>query len=187
MKTAGATGPPGSTLLAAFSADVRQQLAAEEKQYQSHALLIEADETPEWLYFPHRGAVISLTRSSESGATVEVGIVGAEGVVSAHALLAPTATGADAVVQISGAASRVLCNRLHSIEQRLSKWLLGVHDRVGSDELGLTHDFLSHMLGIRRSGVTLPRRYRPSSSPLRGGARAFCRVARCETRRHGGG
>lgn len=38
-----------------------------------------------------------------------------------------------------------LCNRLHSIEQRLAKWLLGVHHRIDSDELGLTHDFVSHM------------------------------------------
>jgi CRP-like cAMP-binding protein len=48
-----------------------------------------------------------------------------------------------------------VCNRLHSIEERLAKWLLGVRDRIDSDEVGLTHDFLSHMLGIRRSGVTV--------------------------------
>ena len=48
-----------------------------------------------------------------------------------------------------------ICNRLHSIEQRLAKWLLGVHDRIGSDEMPLTHEFLSFMLGIRRSGVTV--------------------------------
>ncbi len=49
----------------------------------------------------------------------------------------------------------VVCNRLHTIEQRLSKWLLMVRDRTTSDDLHLTHDFLSHMLGIRRSGVTI--------------------------------
>jgi CRP-like cAMP-binding protein len=37
----------------------------------------------------------------------------------------------------------------------LAKWLLSVRDRMDSDTLGLTHDFLSHMLGIRRSGVTV--------------------------------
>src|SRR5688500_12831149 len=50
---------------------------------------------------------------------------------------------------------RSLCTRLHTIEQRLAKWLLGVRDRIDTDEIGLTHDFLSHMLGIRRSGVTV--------------------------------
>jgi CRP-like cAMP-binding protein len=46
------------------------------------------------------------------------------------------------------------CNRLHNVEQRLAKWLLSVRDRIDSDEIHLTRDFLSHMLGIRRSGVT---------------------------------
>lgn len=48
-----------------------------------------------------------------------------------------------------------VCNRLHTIEQRLAKWLLSVRDRIESDKIDLTHDFLSHMLGIRRSGVTI--------------------------------
>jgi CRP-like cAMP-binding protein len=47
-----------------------------------------------------------------------------------------------------------LCNRLHSIEERLCRWLLTVSDRIGSDELDLTHEFLANMLGARRSGVT---------------------------------
>ncbi|OKH29214.1 Crp/Fnr family transcriptional regulator [Chroogloeocystis siderophila] len=46
------------------------------------------------------------------------------------------------------------CNRLHTIEQRLARWLLTVQDRVQSDELPLTQEFLSYMLGTRRSGVT---------------------------------
>lgn len=48
----------------------------------------------------------------------------------------------------------VACNRLHTIEQRLARWLLTVQDRVQSDELPLTQEFLSYMLGTRRSGVT---------------------------------
>lgn len=48
----------------------------------------------------------------------------------------------------------VACNRLHTIEQRLARWLLTVQDRVKSDELPLTQEFLSYMLGTRRSGVT---------------------------------
>lgn len=47
------------------------------------------------------------------------------------------------------------CNRLHTIEERLARWLLSVQDRMESDVLPLTQEFLSHMLGARRSGVTV--------------------------------
>ena len=47
-----------------------------------------------------------------------------------------------------------VCNRLHSVEQRLCRWLLMTHDRTQSDELEMTHEFISHMLGVRREGVT---------------------------------
>lgn len=46
------------------------------------------------------------------------------------------------------------CNRLHPLEQRFGRWLLEAQDRVGSDELLLTQEFLGHMLGVRRAGVT---------------------------------
>ncbi|HEY9697040.1 MAG TPA: Crp/Fnr family transcriptional regulator [Trichocoleus sp.] len=46
------------------------------------------------------------------------------------------------------------CNSLHKLDQRLARWLLEVHDRVGRDELALTQEFISHMLGVRRAGVT---------------------------------
>jgi len=54
--------------------------------------------------------------------------------------------------QISQAAA---CNRLHSNEERLSRWLLMSHDRVGSDTFPITHEFLGQMLGSRRATVTL--------------------------------
>jgi CRP-like cAMP-binding protein len=56
------------------------------------------------------------------------------------------------ITQISQTA---VCNRLHSVEQRLCRWLLMTHDRADSDQLQMTHEFISNMLGVRREGVTL--------------------------------
>jgi CRP-like cAMP-binding protein len=49
----------------------------------------------------------------------------------------------------------VACNGLHTAEQRCCRWLLMMQDRVGSDELSVTHEMLSMMLGVRRPTVTL--------------------------------
>lgn len=49
----------------------------------------------------------------------------------------------------------LVCNRLHPIEQRLSKWLLIMSDRTDSSELHLTQEFLAQMLGVHRPGVSL--------------------------------
>lgn len=49
----------------------------------------------------------------------------------------------------------LVCNRLHEIEQRLAKWLLIARDRSRRDDLTLTQEFLSHMLGVHRPGVSI--------------------------------
>jgi CRP-like cAMP-binding protein len=46
------------------------------------------------------------------------------------------------------------CNRVHAIEQRLSRCLLLMHDRSGMDEFPLTHEFLAEILGVRRATIT---------------------------------
>lgn len=46
------------------------------------------------------------------------------------------------------------CNSLHVLDQRLARWLLEAQDRVDSDDLKVTQEFISHMLGVRRAGVT---------------------------------
>ena len=51
-----------------------------------------------------------------------------------------------------------VCNRHHTIEERLSRWLLSVQDLIQADKLPLTQEFLGNMLGVQRSGVTLAAR-----------------------------
>ena len=47
------------------------------------------------------------------------------------------------------------CNGLHSAVERCCRWLLITHDRIGTDEFALTHEYLAMMLGVRRPTVTL--------------------------------
>src|SRR6476659_4689668 len=56
------------------------------------------------------------------------------------------------ITQISQTA---VCNRLHSVEQQLCRWLLLSHDRVKANELIMTQELIADMLGVRREGVTV--------------------------------
>jgi CRP-like cAMP-binding protein len=47
------------------------------------------------------------------------------------------------------------CNAVHAVELRCARWLLQTHDRVDSDVLPLTHEFLAIMLGVRRPSVSI--------------------------------
>jgi hypothetical protein len=117
-----------------------------------------------------RGPVM---RTLGDGSMIEVGLVGFEGFVGVHSL-APTAEQPyRLIVQNSGATYRLPLKRfaasllcvpdadqsdggLQSTPQdreRLARWLLMMRDRVTSDELNLTQEFLSHMLGTRLAGV----------------------------------
>ena len=56
------------------------------------------------------------------------------------------------ITQISQTA---VCNRLHSVEQQLCRWLLLSYDRLHSDKLVMTHTLIANMLGVRREGITI--------------------------------
>jgi CRP-like cAMP-binding protein len=53
------------------------------------------------------------------------------------------------------AAQTALCNRLHTVEERLARWMLATQDRVESPEFQMTHELLAKMLGTRRTSVSL--------------------------------
>jgi hypothetical protein len=76
------------------------------------------------------------------------------------------------------------CNAGHTLEQRLARWLLLARHRIGSDELPLTHEFLSMMLAVRRAGVTVAtgtlQQGRPGPEPPRA-----CHLARSRRPRGG--
>jgi CRP-like cAMP-binding protein len=120
--------------------------------------------------------------------SVEVGLVGREGMAGMGLFLGSSISPVQMLVQGSGTATRIkatafrneikrnpalqrelsrylyafmaqvaqtaACNRHHQLGQRLARWLLMTHDRARSNEFHLTQEFLAHMLGVRRVGVT---------------------------------
>jgi CRP-like cAMP-binding protein len=60
-----------------------------------------------------------------------------------------------AYANLAQAHQSAACNALHELEQRLCKWLLMSQDRVGTDRVRLTQQYLATMLGVQRTTVTL--------------------------------
>jgi CRP-like cAMP-binding protein len=152
---------------------------------QQHTLL---DGTASHGYFMEQG-IASVVVTLKNGDTVEVGIIGIDGVVGVPILLGTEGAPGRTFIQIAGSGFRIeadilkkeferpgklrqhlqrymqgfmvqaaqtaACNRLHNIEERLARWLLSCRDRMESDQLRLTHDFLGQMLGASRTTVTL--------------------------------
>lgn len=150
-------------------------------------VLYEADDSISDVYFPNTG-IVSLVTHLKEGASVEVGMVGREGMVGLSVLLGDSISPNQAIVQIADGAMRLsanalkeelshggqlqplllrytqtllrqvsqtaACNRTHHIGERLARWLLTCQDRVESDELILTQEFIAEMLGTRRAGVS---------------------------------
>jgi CRP-like cAMP-binding protein len=150
-------------------------------------VLFEPGKAIKHVYFPV-DCLISLLTAVDKRRTLEVGMVGNEGMAGMPFILGMGVSGVRAIVQGGGTALRIAsgpfrvefdrnrplqealyrytyalmaqisqtaaCNRFHEAEPRLCRWLLMTRDRVGADEFSLTHEFLAHMLGLRRGGVT---------------------------------
>ena len=109
-------------------------------------------------------ASVSLFLGYETAASTTVAVVAGEAFrMNARALRQEFAAGGPLqslllrytqalITQISQTA---VCNRLHGAEQRLCRWLLMCHDRVQTNDLEMTQEFISHMLGGRRETVTV--------------------------------
>lgn len=154
----------------------------------NHQILHEPGQKIEYAYFLNQG-MISLVVLTSDGRSVEVAIVGHEGMVGTTLAVGLKRGPYRALVQISASGFRLkselleevlartpelrvilnryvliqglqvsqvaACNRLHEVEQRLSRWLLMCQDRIGSEELPVTHEFLAQMLGTGRPSVSL--------------------------------
>jgi CRP-like cAMP-binding protein len=150
-------------------------------------VLYEPGNAIEHVYFPI-DSMVSLLTAVDRKRTLEVGMVGNEGMAGMPFILGVGVSGVRALVQGAGQAMRMgatafrtefernpalqqalyrytyalmaqisqtaACNRFHQTSNRLARWLLMTRDRVGSDEFPLTQEFLAHMLGSRRVGVT---------------------------------
>jgi CRP-like cAMP-binding protein len=154
-------------------------------QYQ---ILHEPAEKIDFAYFLNEG-MASIVALNSDGRSVEVGIVGKEGMVGMPLMMGLQRGTFRAIMQMSGSGVRIpakafreilpatptlesllghfalihgmqtaqlaACNRLHDIDQRLVRWLLMCQDRVDSQLLPLTHEFLAQMLGTGRPSVSL--------------------------------
>jgi CRP-like cAMP-binding protein len=150
-------------------------------------VLYEPGKAIKQVYFPI-DCLVSLLTAVDKGRTLEVGMVGREGMAGMPFILGVGISGVRALVQGGGEALRMdaapfriefdrnpalqqalyrytyalmaqisqtaACNRFHDAEARLARWLLMTSDRVGSHSFDLTQEFLAHMLGLRRVGVT---------------------------------
>jgi CRP-like cAMP-binding protein len=127
----------------------------------------------EHVYFVEKG-MVSVVAEKADGRSIEVGVYGREGVSGTPLLLGSDQTPHHHYMQIGGSGFRMetadfqrvvaqspalhaqsaLVNGSSIIEERLARWILMCRDRLDSNEFPITHDFLSMMLGVRRSSVT---------------------------------
>jgi CRP-like cAMP-binding protein len=154
---------------------------------QSGTLLGHARSVTDFSYFIESG-IVSLVASTKNGSSVEVALIGREGVAGITDALGNQPLPYALVVQLAGLAYRVpkvvirehifscstlhellmdysqrvmhqlaqsaLCNRFHTSEQRLARWLLLTAERADTNRFELTHEFVSQMVGAPRPVVS---------------------------------
>ena len=99
-----------------------------------------------------RSTLQAVVQITGDGSRVEAGALQKTLESAPHLQLALSRYAAIRGMQVAQTAA---CNRLHDIEQRLARWLLMTQDRVDSESLPITHDFLATMLGTDRPTVSL--------------------------------
>jgi CRP-like cAMP-binding protein len=182
-------GPPGNRLLAALPRGEYQRLQRklEIVDLTFGKILYNAGDPITHVHFPN-DSIVSLLSVVAERSTLEVGIVGNEGMAGLSVFMGVDISRNRALVQGGGTAMRMradalrsesnqlgalhrllhryshslltqisqsaACNRFHTVDARLARWMLMTHDRMGADKFQLTQDFMSNMLGVRREGVS---------------------------------
>ena len=181
--------PRANHLLSALPDPAYQQWAAllEELDMPLGQVLFESGGKPSHVYFPVT-SIVSLLYGLDNGTSVELAVVGNEGIVGVSLFMGGNSTPSRAVVQSAGRGFRLrasvlmeafeqggpvmhlllrytqalitqmaqtaVCNRHHSVDQQLCRWLLLRLDRLVTKEVWATQEMISNMLGVRREGVT---------------------------------
>jgi len=180
---------PVNRLLAALPAEEYQRLIPDLQPVElpQYKILYNAGEDYKYAYFPSH-SIVSTIAIMENGATIEIGVIGNEGMVGLPIVLDTSYTTSTAIVQVGNGGYRIsaqrlqqelnrqgelrrlmmryvqariiqlgqtaACNRYHNVEQRFARWLLTVRDSIQRNEFLLTQEFISQMLGVRRTGVS---------------------------------
>ncbi len=177
-------------LLAALPHEEYQRLQPhlELVQLSNRRTLCEVGDSIRHAYFLNSG-MGSLLALTQSGATVEIAMVGNEGMLGIPVILGAKNAPYQIMVQLPGEGMRIktdviraefkragalhdlllsytqalliqvsqsaVCNRFHTVEKRLCRWLLIAHDRVDGDTFHLTQEIISYMMGAPRTAVTM--------------------------------
>ncbi len=175
-------------LLSALSDDELSRIAPQMGGFvlKPGEVLYEAGHAQPWVYFPC-GAVVSLLHVIENGNSIEIAMIGNEGMVGMANLLSGGAAFDRAVVQSGGAALRMradairkefmrggsmqhvllrymqalmaqtaqvaVCNRYHTVDRQLCRWLLMSLDRLPSNDVTVTQEMVAQKIGVRRESV----------------------------------
>ncbi|HEY4424095.1 MAG TPA: Crp/Fnr family transcriptional regulator [Pyrinomonadaceae bacterium] len=157
-------------------------------KFEKDEIIYLSEDPIEFVYLPENG-LISLLSTTETGSTIEVAMLGKEGVVGLPVILKNRIIPYDVKVRLRSDALKIkaevfqeefdkgqvlhefvlrylnvmitqisqssICNRFHTIEATLSRWLLTVQDQTNSSTLYLTQQVISQALGVPRTGVTV--------------------------------